>query len=78
MHMHVGVPYNGVRARRALTGKSEEPMSHPFWLGTMAVFLAALLGAPVTGYPISFAVGSRQYVAASVGGGLGTGAMARR
>jgi len=33
------------------------------------------LGAPVTGYPITFAVGGRQYVAASTGPSLVTAGM---
>ena len=29
------------------------------------------LGSPVTGYPVSYAIGGRQYIAVSGGGGLG-------
>lgn len=29
------------------------------------------LGSPVTGYPASYAIGGRQYIAVSGGGGLG-------
>ena len=29
------------------------------------------LGSPVTGYPVSYSIGGRQYIAVSGGGGLG-------
>ena len=35
------------------------------------------LGSPVTGYPATFAVGGKQYVAVSTGSSLATGGLAR-
>lgn len=56
-----------------LFGGDQTGRFRAFDLATGRVLWEVNLGSPVTGYPVSYAVGGRQYIAVSGGGGLGAG-----
>jgi PQQ-dependent dehydrogenase (methanol/ethanol family) len=60
---------------RLLFGGDANGRFRAFDQDTGAVLWEVNLGAAVTGYPISYAVGGRQYVAVSTGGSLATGGL---
>jgi alcohol dehydrogenase (cytochrome c) len=60
---------------RLLFGGDANGRFRAFDQETGAVLWEVNLGAAVTGYPITYAVGGRQYVAVSTGGSLATGGL---
>ena len=60
---------------RLLFGGDANGRFRAFDQDTGAVLWEVNLGAAVTGYPISYAVGGRQYIAVSTGGSLATGGL---